>query len=151
VFEPWLAWVDLRPSRLQRRLIALALLISAVTAALVAAGVARAPTAAGAVAAVLAIAATAAAFAAWRRAGRPSPALRIDAEGRISVRRRDDTAAAEPVFVSPWLICVRTGPRHVVAVWRDGLDDIGYRRLAAAARWRQRRTAELNGIPDRIA
>ncbi len=151
MFEPWLAWVELRPSRLQRRLLALALVTSAVTAALVATCVARAPTAASAAAAVLAIAATVAAFTAWCRAGRQPHALRIDTEGRISMRRGDGTVAAEPVFVSPWLIGLRTGPRRVVAVWRDGLDDIGYRRLAAAARWRRHRTAELNGISDRIA
>jgi hypothetical protein len=151
VSEPWLPWVVLRPSRLQRRLVALALLSSAMTSALLAAAAFNARTIAGFVAAALAIAATSAAFAARRRSDRQPPALRIDAEGRIAMRRGDETATAEPVFVSPWLICLRTGPRRVLPVWRDGLDDIGYRRLAAAGRWRQRRTPELDGISERIA
>lgn len=149
--EPWLPWVVLRPSRLQRRLVALALLTSAMTSALLVLGASGAPTTVGLVAAALAIAATCAVFAVWRRSSRLPQALRIDAEGRIATRRGDETAAAEPVFVSPWLICLRTGPRRVLPVWRDGLDDIGYRRLAAAGRWRQRRTPGLDGISDRIA
>jgi hypothetical protein len=148
--DPWLPWVVLRPSRLQRRLAALALLTTVTTSALLVLAALSAQTIAGFAAATLAVAAAGAAFAAWRRSSRQPQALRIDAEGRIATRRGDETATAEPVFVSPWLICLRIGPRRVVPVWRDGLDDIGYRRLAAAGRWRQRRTPELDGISDRI-
>jgi len=111
----------------------------------------RAQTAAGWAAAAAAIAATVAAFAVSRRSTGPSPALRIDADGRISTRRGDETAPAEPLFVSPWLICLRAGPRLLLPVWRDSLDDAGYRRLAAAGRWQRRRTPEADPITGGIA
>ena len=121
------------------------------TCALLAAAAFNARTTAGFLAVALAIAATSAAVAARRRSDRRPPALQIDAEGRITMRRGDETATAEPVFVSPWLTCLRTAAGCVMPVWRDGLDDTGYRRLAAAGRWRQRRTPEPDGISDRIA
>ena len=148
--EPWLPWIALRHSLLQRRLVALALLTSAMTSALLVLGASRVPTAAGSIASVLAVAATAAALAARRRCRRQPQALRIDAEGRIATRLGDETWAAEPLFVSPWLICLRTGPGRVLPVWRDRLDEVGFRRLAAAARWCQRRTPELDKIPGQI-
>lgn len=149
--EPWLPWVVLRPSRLQRRLSALALSTSAMTSALLVLAAFRAQTAAGWAAAAVAMAATGAALAAARRSSGPSPALRIDADGRISARLRDDAATAEPLFVSPWLICLRVGPRRLVPVWRDGLDDAGYRRLAAAGRWQRRRAPDADRLADEIA
>lgn len=121
------------------------------TCALLINGASSAPGAAGWAAAALAIVATSAAFAVWRRSSRPPQSLAIDAEGRIATRRGNETAAAQALFVSPWLICLRTGPRCVLPVWRDALDDIGYRRLAAAGRWRRPRTPEAEAISDQIA
>lgn len=144
--EPWLPWVVLRSSRLQRRLNALALSTSAMTSALLVFAACRAQTAAGWAAAAVAIAATAAAFAISRHPSGPPPALRIDPDGRISTRLRDEAATAEPLFVSPWLTCLRVGPRRLVPVWRDALDDAGYRRLAAAGRWQRRRAPDAGRI-----
>lgn len=148
--EPWLSWVALRSSRLQRRLIALALLGSALSAALLAAAAFQTRQVAAFAGAALALGAAFAACRAWRRPDHP-PLLRIDAEGRIGVRHGDETAAAQPVFVSRWLVCLRTGPRRVLPVWRDALDDAGYRRLAAASRWGRQRAPEMDGMSDPIA
>jgi hypothetical protein len=150
VSEPWLPWVVLQPSRLQRRLVALALVASTMTFVSLIAAAMQAPTATRVAAGALAAAAALAAFAGWRRSARQRTGLRIEADGQIAVRQGDGTATAEPVFVSPWLICLRTAPQRLVPVWRDGLDASGYRRLAAAARWRTRRKSEPDRIPDGI-
>lgn len=148
--DPWLPWAALQPSPLQRRLVALALLTSTMTSALLVVAASQAPTAARVAAAALAAVAAWAAFRALRAPFRQRFSVRIGSDGQIAVRSGDAAAAAEPVFVSPWLICLRTSPHRVVPVWRDALDDTGYRRLAAAARWPTRRTSEGDGIPDGI-
>ncbi len=141
----------MRSSRLQRRLVALAWLTTAITAALLVAAALAAPSVAGLVAAAAAIAAMTAAGAAARGSPQAPLELMIDARGAIAVRRGEETAPAEAVFVAAWLICLRTGPRSVMTVWRDALEGDGFRRLAAAGRWRLRRTPEQGGMSDPIA
>jgi hypothetical protein len=126
----------------------LALLGSTMTSAALVAAALQAPTAARVAAVSLAAAAAFSAFLAWRRSVRQQLSVRIDGDGQIAVRQGDATAVAEPVFVSPWLICLRTAPQRFVTVWRDGLGERGYRRLAAAARWRTRRNSEPDRFPD---
>lgn len=78
-----------------------------------------------------------------RRAVEEVAQIRVTRDGEILARfgASDDARPMRPLFCAPWLIVL--GDRQAaLAVWRDRLGEVEFRRLAVASRWsRPARTA----------
>jgi hypothetical protein len=144
-----LHWTRLEASRLRRAalLCAGALSVGAVAAlawaAAVAPGIVRAALVAAASAALAVV------VIAIRRP-RPEVQVRLGPDGSIWTRCGPDEpeVAALPGFLSPWLLVLRHGRRHI-AIWRDQLPARQFGRLGACVRWHVDR-AGLEPINGRI-
>jgi hypothetical protein len=134
VSDPWLAHTVLSPSILRRRFLAGAAAVCLLVALALAVAAFERP---GVTVWLAALAAAGGAVSTWRAAcgcrHAPLPALQVDADGRIAAGW-PATAPARATFVSPLLVVLDTRAGAVVAVWRDALPRVGFRRLVVAAR-----------------